>query len=124
VGTPRSARPARAEPLIWLLFTSGGGVSAFLFPVHVVILGIALAAGWLGEDALSYRRIADLVGNPLVKIYLVVLIALPLFHAAHRIRFGLRHELKIEKAKRTLAVLCYGTALLGTVLTVAVLAGI
>lgn len=113
----KSARPSRSEPLIWLLFTAGGGVAAFLFPVHVVILGIAYAAGWLPDDALSYERIINLVRNPLTKIYLGVLVALPLYHAAHRIRFGLRHELKIERGKRILATSCYGTAVVGTALT-------
>lgn len=115
------ARPSRAEPLIWLLFTAGGGVAAFLLPVHIFILGIAWPAGWLSDEALSYERILDLAQNPLVRIYLFVLVVLPLFHAAHRIRFGLRHELKIERGKRTLAALCYGTAVVGAVLTVWVL---
>lgn len=109
-------RPARAEPLIWLLFTAGGGVAAFLLPVTIAILGLAWPAGWLSDEALSYERILDLVQNPLVKIYLFVLVSLPLIHAAHRIRFGLRHELKIEHGVRTLAGLCYGAAFVGTAL--------
>jgi fumarate reductase subunit D len=107
-----------------LLFTAGGGVAAFLFPVHIVILWIATPAGWVSDEAMSYERILDLAQNPLVKIYLFVLVTLPLVHAAHRIRFGLRHELKIERGKRSLATLCYGTAFVGAVLTVVVLAHI
>jgi fumarate reductase subunit D len=113
--------PLRAEPLYWLLFTAGGGVSAFLFPAHIVVLGIACAAGWLPDDALSYERIHDLVQNPLTKVYLFVLIVLPFFHAAHRIRYGIRHELRLEENKHIVASACYGAAFLGTALTLWVL---
>jgi len=113
----KSTRPARAEPFFWLLFTAGGGVSAFLFPAHIVILGIAWAAGWLPDDALSYDRVVGLVQNPLSKVYLFVLVVLPLFHAAHRIRYGIRHELRVEENKHIVASACYGAAFVGTALT-------
>ena len=118
-GGPR--HPVHSEPFYWLLFTGGGGVSAFLFPVHIVILGIAWAAGWLPDDVLSYERVLDLVQNPLIKIYLFALIVLPLFHAAHRIRYGIRHELRVEENKHIVASACYGAAYAGTALTLWVL---
>jgi fumarate reductase subunit D len=113
--------PVHSEPFYWLLFTAGGGVSAFLFPAPIVILGIAWAAGWLPDDALSYERVLDLVQNPLTKIYLFALIVLPLFHAAHRIRYGIRHELRVEENKHIVASACYGAAYAGTALTLWVL---
>ena len=113
--------PVHSEPFYWLLFTAGGGVSAFLFPAHIAILGIAWAAGWLPDDALSYERVLDLVQNPLTKIYLFALIVLPLFHAAHRIRYGIRHELRVEENKHIVASACYGAAYAGTALTLWVL---
>jgi succinate dehydrogenase subunit D len=112
-----ATRPSRTEPMLWSLFMAGGGIAAFLFPVHIVILGIALGAGWLG-DALSYDRIFDLVRNPLIKIYLGAVVALPLYHAAHRIRFTLHHEIGIHGGKRLVAAACYGSAIAGTGLTV------
>jgi fumarate reductase subunit D len=113
--------PVHSEPFYWLLFTAGGGVSAFLFPAHIAILGIAWAAGWLPDDALSYERVLDLVENPLTKLYLFALIVLPLFHAAHRIRYGIRHELRVEENKHIVASACYGAAYAGTAFTLWVL---
>lgn len=120
----KSTRPSRVEPLIWLLFTAGGGVAAFLFPVHIVILGIAYAAGWLPDDALSYERVLNLVRHPVTKVYLGVLVALPLYHAAHRLRFVIHHQLGLHGGRRLVAAACYGAALAGTALTVVVLVGI
>lgn len=97
-------------------------MAAFLFPVHVAILGIAFGLGWLSDDALSYGRVIDLVRNPLTKLYLGVLVALPLFHWAHRFRFTVHHELGVHGGKPLIAAACYGTAVVGTILTVWVVA--
>jgi fumarate reductase subunit D len=101
--------------MAWALFSAGGFVSALLIPVHVAILGVAFAAGWLPDDALSYERMSRLVGNPLTKLYLLALVALPLFHWAHRFRFAVHHQFGIHW-RRLVAVGCYGTAIVGTAL--------
>jgi fumarate reductase subunit D len=111
---------ARLEAIAWALFSAGGFVAAILLPVHAAILGIAYAAGWLPDDAMSYDRILHLVRNPLTKLYLLALISLPLYHWAHRFRFAIHHQFGIH-LKRFVAVACYGTALVGTGLTVWVL---
>jgi len=51
---------------------------------------------------------------------LFVLIALPLYHWAHRFRFVLE-DLGLHGLRMPLAVLCYGSAILGTVATLVVL---
>ena len=111
-GRPRGPQ-ARLEAMAWALFSAGGFVSAIFLPAHVAILGIAYAAGWLPDEAMSYERIHHLVGNPLSKLYLLVLISLPLFHWAHRFRFAIHHQFGIG-LKRLVAGGCYGTALVGT----------
>jgi succinate dehydrogenase subunit D len=108
--------PAKTEAMFWLLFSAGGMVAAFLFPIHLVILGIALAAGWLPKDALSYERVLGLIGNPLVKLYLWGVVSLPLYHWAHRFKYIVHHQLGIHGGKRLVAWACYGTAVAGTVL--------
>jgi len=109
------------EPIFWALFSAGGFVAALLVPVHVAILGIAFAAGWLPDDALSYERVLHLVQLPLVKLYLWALVALPLYHWAHRFRFAIYHQFGIVRWKRFVAVGCYGTAIAGTAISAWVL---
>ena len=102
------------EPVPWLLFGAGGVVAAFLVPSLVVLTGIAGPAGWLG-GALEYERVLDLVSHPASKLYLLVLISLPLFHWAHRFRFTVV-DLGLRASKRTIAVACYGSAVIGSIL--------
>jgi fumarate reductase subunit D len=109
------------EPVFWSLFSAGGFVAAILLPVHVAILGIALAAGWLPDEALSYDRVLDLIRHPLARLYLWALVSLPLYHWAHRFRFAVHHQFGIHGAKRLIAVACYGIAIIGTVVTAVVL---
>ena len=62
------------EPLWWLLFSVGGVVAALLVPVHLFVHALAVPLGWI---SLSHARMLALVGNPLIKLYVFVLIALP-----------------------------------------------
>ncbi|MGH2724688.1 MAG: fumarate reductase subunit FrdD [Actinomycetota bacterium] len=109
------------ELLFWALFSAGGMVAAFLIPVTVAILGIAFAAGWLPDHALSYERVLGLVRHPLARIYLGVLVVMPLYHWAHRFRYAVHHQLGVRGWRSLVATLCYGTAVVGTALTVWVL---
>jgi len=105
------------EPLWWTLFSAGGVVAAFLVPVHLFVHGLAVPLGWV---SLSHAQLLALAGAPLIKLYLLVLIALPLYHWAHRFRFILE-DLGLHGLRMPIAVLCYGSAVVGTVLTVWVL---
>jgi fumarate reductase subunit D len=105
------------EPLWWSLFSAGGVVAAFLVPVHLFLFGLAIPLGWV---SVSHARLLTLVGHPVVKLYLFVLIALPLYHWAHRFRFVLE-DLGLHGMRMPLAVLCYGSAIVGTVATLWVL---
>ena len=105
------------EPFWWSLFSVGGVVAAFLVPVHLFLHGLAIPLGWV---SVSHARMLALVSQPLVKIYLFVLIALPFYHCFHRLRFVLE-DLGIHGFRAPIAVLCYGSAIVGTVATLWVL---
>lgn len=111
----------RPEPMFWGLFSMGGFVSAMALPASVAIIGIAFAAGWLPDRALSYERVSSLAQNPIAKLLLLGLVSLPLFHWAHRFRYAVHHQLGVHGMRRPVAVACYGAAVAGTALAVWIL---
>ncbi len=102
------------EPIWWSLFSAGGVVAAFFMPVTILITGIVVPADWLKAEDLR-----ELVGHPLPRLYLFVLISLPMFHWAHRFR-DVAVDLGFKRISRFLPVAlpmaCYGTALVVTLL--------
>ena len=100
------------EPFWWGMFSAGGVVAALLVPIHILLEGLAVPLAWVDPGAVAYERMQALIASPLVKVYLFVLLVLPLYHAAHRVRFTL-YELGI-RGHGPVAVLCYGVALAGT----------
>lgn len=102
------------EPFLWMLFSAGGVVAAMLIPIHLFLFGVAFPLGWL--DAPSYHSLLTLVRHPLSRLYLFVLCSLPLFHWAHRFRYTLYDGLQIKHLNEIINTVCYGGAILGTVL--------
>lgn len=108
------------EPFWWSLFSAGGVVAAFLAPVLILLTGIAAPLNWVPPETLAYSHVQPLVSNPLTKLVLLGFISLSLFHWAHRFLFTLV-DLGLHGARSLIAVICYGSAIVGTVLTVVVL---
>jgi succinate dehydrogenase subunit D len=98
------------EPFWWAFFGAGGMVAAFLMPVMIILTSMAVAADWLTEE-----RLWTLLSNPLVRVYVFVVISLPLFHWAHRFRYILE-DLGGKPLRSIIAVACYGSAMVGTLL--------
>ncbi len=98
------------EPFLWALFGAGGMVAALFIPITLLITSVLLMC-----NVVSAEKLLSLCRNPLVRLYLFVLISLPLFHWAHRFRFTLV-DLGLKAAKGPIAILCYGSALAGTVI--------
>lgn len=109
-----SKQKPSSEAFFWLLFSAGGVVAAVLIPVQLFLFGLAFPLGWLPQP--SYEHLAGLLHSPLVRLYLFVLCSLPLFHWAHRFRFTLYDGLQVKHLNEVIFALCYGGALLGTVL--------
>jgi fumarate reductase subunit D len=101
------------EPFWWALFGAGGTVAALLVPIHIFLHGIAVPLGWVSINP-------SLFGHPLVKLYFFVLISLPLYHWAHRFRYTL-YDLGVKGMRQLIAVLCYGSAVVGTIATLWIL---
>jgi fumarate reductase subunit D len=102
------------KPIIWSLFAAGGTITAFLMPLLVLLIGLAVPLGWLEAETFSYTQIESLFGNPLIRLILFGLLFLSVWHAAHRMRitvhdFGLRADMLA-------AILFYSIALIATII--------
>ena len=113
------------EPFWWGLFMAGAGVIGMLLPIHILAQGIMAPIGAVTPDTMAFRIVNFFTSPlaPLIKLYLFVLISLPLFHWAHRFRYFL-FDLGLHGGRMALAVLCYGAAVVGTIIAALVLIGV
>ena len=118
---PIEHKPAYAHLFWWFMFAQGGVLAALLIPVHILVQGILGPLGIVPVVDRHYDTWISILGNPIVKLYLLVLISLPFFHFAHRLRY-LLVDLGVPAAKSLIAqVIFYGGAVLVTVLAIYVL---
>jgi fumarate reductase subunit D len=114
-------KPALAHLFWWFMFSQGGLFAAVLLPVHIVVQGILGPLGVVPVVDRHYDTWISILGNPIVKLYLLALIALPFFHFAHRLRY-LLVDLGVPAAKSVPAqVVFYGAAVAVTGVTIWVL---
>ena len=102
------------EPFLWALFSSGGMLSALVWPAVIFVLWIAQPLGWI--EPASHNDLLDLLRHPIARLVLFVLVFLSLFHWAHRFRFTLYDGLQLYHLHRLVAVVTYGAATLLTIM--------
>ena len=101
------------EPLLWLLFSAGGVMSALLAPVVLFLFGIAFPLGWLSPP--DHARVLSVIGHPIARLAIFVVCSLSLFHWAHRFRYTLYDGLQIKHLHDTINIACYGAAIAGSI---------
>jgi len=94
-----------SKPLLWLPFAADGLVAALIVPVLILITGVLIPMGLLH---LSYDRMAAFAHDPIGKLILFGSVALPAWHAAHRLRMT-AHDLGLGGGA-VVKALCYGSA--------------
>jgi fumarate reductase subunit D len=98
-------------PIFWLLFGGGGMLAALFGTMLVFITGIAVPLGWpLPAEVLSYPHALGFARNLIGKVFLLAVIALFAWHAAHRLLCSL-HDLGIHKGPLAKSIF-YGAAML------------
>jgi fumarate reductase subunit D len=109
----KQPKPSHQPPL-WMLFGAGGMLSALVGAALVFITGLAGPLGLFGStDPMAYENLAAFARNPLGGLFIFAVVALFLWHAAHRI-FHTLHDFGIHlNAFWWLA--CYGVAAAGSV---------
>jgi fumarate reductase subunit D len=96
-------------------FWSWRNFFGFLYPRPIILLGIVIPLGWVAAP--DYKGLVELIQHPISRIYLFALISLSLFHWAHRFRFTLYDGLQLKHLEQYIVVFCYGSAIVGTVLS-------
>jgi fumarate reductase subunit D len=102
------------QPIFWLLFGAGGMFSALIGAALVFVTGIA-APMRLGPFAgmTSYAHVLAFCRNPAGKAFAFAVVALFIWHGAHRIYHSL-HDFGIPTGL-VAKLACYGLALAATV---------
>ena len=104
----------RLEPVIWLLFGGGIMVGTLLLPGYLLTVTLAGPLGLLPDGAMAYERIHAIASNPLGRLVLLGIIALPLWKGAHHTRH-LAGDLMGHGANAVLGPLLYAVAAVGSV---------
>jgi fumarate reductase subunit D len=103
------------EPFWWGPFSAGMMVGALFVPALIIITGF-LFPYLRGGDS---REVRALLTHPLTRLLLFVVISLSFFHWAHRFRYILL-DLGVKGGRTAIAVACYGSAIVGTVVAGAI----
>jgi fumarate reductase subunit D len=103
-----------AEPFIWLGFSAGGMIAALVLPVAAFLFAIAIPLGWLNP---GFDHLSAVLTNPVLIVLMIIGFVLLIIHAAHRLRYLLYDGLKI-KHRGLVGALCYGGAVVASVLVV------
>jgi fumarate reductase subunit D len=76
----------RLEPVIWPLFGLGIMVGTLLLPGYLLTVTLGAPLGLLPAHALAFERAHAIAANPLGRLVLLGIIALPLWKGAHHTR--------------------------------------
>jgi fumarate reductase subunit D len=107
-------RRSTAEPVAWLLFSSGGMVSALLLPVLMLLFGVLFPLGLVSPP--DHAHLLAVLSHPITRLVLFGLFVLSLFHWAHRFRYTLYEGLQLRPMGALITTVCYGGAIAGSVI--------
>jgi fumarate reductase subunit D len=93
------------KPILWLPFAAGGLIAALIMPILILLTCVLMP---LGIVSLSYEKMVAFAHNPLGKLILFGAIALPAWHAGHRLRMT-SHDLGLGGGV-VVKIACYGFA--------------
>lgn len=101
-----------SKPLMWLLFSTGGMLTALLAPALVLLLGVAIPLDLVTPP--SHSHLLALLHHGIIRFPLLALCVLALFHWAYRFYFIIRDILHIKGHDQALVMACYTCAIAGS----------
>jgi len=107
----------RLEPIIWLLFGQGILFGTILLTGWVLVVGLLVPLGIAPADALGFERAHRLAANPIGRLLLLAIAALPLWKGAHHIR-SLAIDFGGGSRDPMVATLLYAIAAAGSLLAI------
>jgi len=108
----------RLEPIIWLLFGAGIMVGTILLPGYLLTVALGAPLGVLPASALSFERAHAIASNPIGRLVLLAIIALPLWKGAHHTR-ALAVDLLGHRSDGLVGSLLYAIAAVGSLAGIA-----
>jgi succinate dehydrogenase subunit D len=105
--------PNRLQGLLWAGFANAAVLVALLVPAHILVQGVLAPLGLVPSFDRRYSTFASALGDPLVKLYLLVLMAASFYLFGHRVRYVI-HELGAH-GKLRVGLVMYGLAAVATV---------
>jgi len=113
----------KLEPVVWLLFGQGILIGTILLTGWILVVNLGVPLGIVPADALAYDRAHALASNPIGRLVLLALIALPLWKGAHHLR-SLSIDFGGAGRDSLVAGFLYGIAALGSLLGVFAVLGL
>ena len=108
------------QPPFWMLFGAGGMLSALIGVALVFLTGLAGPLGLFGAaNPITYDHLLAFARNPLGGLFILAVIVLFLWHAAHRIYHTL-HDFGIH-LNAFWWMCCYGVAGAGSMVALVAL---
>ncbi|MEO8655296.1 MAG: fumarate reductase subunit FrdD [Ramlibacter sp.] len=102
------------EPVFWSMFGAGGLLAALIGPALVFITGIGVPFALMNPDTMRYANMLAFCQHWAGKVFVFAVIALFMWHAAHRIAIVL-HDFGVHPSV-LVKFGCYGLSLLSTVI--------
>ncbi len=109
----RKPGPNRLLGLIWAGFATVAVVAALIVPAHILVQGVLGPLGVTPSFDRRYDTFVRALSNPLVKLYLLVLMAFSFYLLAQRMWYVLR-ELGVP-GKLGMGLFSFGLAAAGTI---------
>jgi fumarate reductase subunit D len=105
--------PNRLQGMLWAGFANAAVLVALVVPAHILVQGVLAPLGLVPSFDRRYSTFATALGDPLVKLYLLVVMAASFYLFGHRVRYVI-HELGVH-GKLRVGLVMYGLAAVATV---------